>query len=336
MSKKVLITGSGGFIGGFIVDEALRRGYEVWAAVRKSTSRVYLQDERINFIELDFTSEANLKQALADKAAEIGKWDYIVHNLGATKCANFLDFNRINYGYLKLFVETLIELNIVPTKFLMMSTMGVLGEGDEVNYEPFTDKNIPLPNTKYGVSKLKAETFLEMQPDFPFIALRPTGVYGPREKDYYLMIKCIAKGFDFSVGYKKQLLSFIYVKDLARVVFDALESDKVRTKYLIAEGETYTQKQFRNLVKKELHKKFVLPVVLPLWIVKIVSVIAEKIAVAQMKTSTLNRDKFKIMKQRNWKCDITKAREELEFQPEYDLERGLHEAIEWYKQEKWL
>lgn len=52
MSKRVLITGAGGFVGGFIVEESLKRGFETWAAVRRSTSREFLQDDRINFIEL--------------------------------------------------------------------------------------------------------------------------------------------------------------------------------------------------------------------------------------------------------------------------------------------
>ena len=41
---KILVTGASGFIGSFIVEEALNRGMEVWAAVRKSSSKEYLQD----------------------------------------------------------------------------------------------------------------------------------------------------------------------------------------------------------------------------------------------------------------------------------------------------
>ena len=89
MAKKILITGAGGFIGGFIVEEALRRGYETWAAVRKTTNREFLQDSRIHFIELDFTDGNALKAALQQAIAESGgKWHYVVHNLGATKAAN--------------------------------------------------------------------------------------------------------------------------------------------------------------------------------------------------------------------------------------------------------
>ena len=43
----ILITGASGFIGSFIVEEALRQGFETWAAVRKSSSREYLQDSQI-------------------------------------------------------------------------------------------------------------------------------------------------------------------------------------------------------------------------------------------------------------------------------------------------
>ena len=81
MTSKILITGASGFIGSFIVEEALNRGMEVWAAVRRTSSRRYLQDSRINFIELDFDSEERLKEQLGDH-----EFDYIVHAAGVTKC----------------------------------------------------------------------------------------------------------------------------------------------------------------------------------------------------------------------------------------------------------
>lgn len=336
MTKKVLVTGAGGFIGGFIVEEALKRGYDVWAAVRATTSRKYLTDSRIHFIELDFTDAEKLTAALRTAVEEQGKWDYIVHNLGATKCANFADFNTINHEYLKRFIEALRTIDAVPEGFLMMSTMGVMGVGDEKNYTPFTERMIPMPNTKYGLSKLKSETYLQMQSDIPYIAFRPTGVYGPREGDYYLMIKSIAKGFDFSVGFRRQTLTFIYVKDLVTAVFDALESGVRRKSYLIADNGIYSQKEFRNIVKSLLGKKFVLPVIVPIWMLKIACVVAEKVAVAQMKVSTLNRDKFKILKQRNWTCDTSLAKADFGFHPKYSLEEGLKETIDWYKANGWL
>ena len=62
--KKILITGASGFIGSFIVEEALKRGFETWAAVRKSSSRKYLNDSRIHFIELDLGNLDKLEKQL--------------------------------------------------------------------------------------------------------------------------------------------------------------------------------------------------------------------------------------------------------------------------------
>ncbi|MGN1218631.1 MAG: NAD(P)-dependent oxidoreductase, partial [Phocaeicola sp.] len=52
--------------------------------------------------------------------------------------------------------------------------------------------------------------------------------------------------------------------------------------------------------------------------------------------STLNRDKYNIMKQRNWRCDINPVIKELGYKPEYNLERGVKETVSWYKKEGWV
>ena len=258
--KSILITGAGGFIGGFLVEEALRRGYDTWAAVRSTTSREYLKDERIHFIELDYTDQDRLEETLRDHMGEWGRWDYVVHNLGVTKSTNYLDFEQVNYGYLKALADAMRVTNMTPDVFLLMSSLSVMGPGDEQNYQPIKSNDVPLPNTYYGVSKLKAETYLQSLEGFPYTIFRCTGVYGPRERDYYLMIKSIKRGFDFSVGFKKQMLTFIYVKDLAVAVMDALDRGPLHRAYFISENQGYTQQEFRKIVCEELGKKFVIPV----------------------------------------------------------------------------
>ena len=336
MSKRILITGAGGFIGGFIVEEAINRGFETWAAVRGTTSRQFLTDERINFIELDFTDADKLKETLLAEVQRGGKWDYVVHNLGATKCTNYLDFERINYGYMRLLVDTLKEIDAVPQVFLLMSSLSVMGPADDVNYTPFKITDTPQPNTRYGLSKIKAETYLRTQTEIPFTIFRCTGVYGPHERDYYLMMKTIKRGFDFSVGFKKQMLTFIYVRDLARAVVDALEAGAQGRTYFISEDRGYSQKEFRKIVLAKLSKKFVIPITCPLGIVKCVCGIAQWIGKVRGKPSTLNLDKYKILKQRNWLCDTNDAKRDFGFEARYDLEHGVSEAIDWYKDAHWL
>ena len=333
--KKVLVVGAGGFAGGFICEEGLKRGFDVWAGVRESTSRRYLTDDRLKFAVFDFDNPESLATAMNEALPEGEKWDYIVYNLGATKCVNFMDFNKINYLYLQDFCNALRQSGKVPEKMVYMSSLSAMGPGDEKSYSPFTEKQIPMPNTRYGASKLKAEMFLAAS-DIPVVILRPTGIYGPRDRDYFLMFDAIRKGFDFSVGYRKQILSFLYVEDLARAVFDALEKGKAKETYIIGEPEGYSQKEFRKIAGDAVGKKTVVPVRLPLWIVKIVSKIAEKIGVAKGKPSTLNSDKFKIMAQRNWNIDVSKAVADFGFSCRTPLPEGVKKSVEWYKAEGWL
>lgn len=333
--KKVLVVGAGGFAGGFIVEEGLRRGFEIYAGVRETTSRRYLSDPAIKFVTFDFDNPETLRNSLEEAMPGDNKWDWIVYNLGATKAISFSDFSKVNYDYLRNFITALKESGKVPEKFLLMSSLSVLGPKHEKDGNKFRETDIPAPNTKYGASKLKAEMLLQME-GIPYIIFRPTGIYGPRDKDYFLMLQTISKGFDFSAGYKKQLLTFIYIEDLARAIYDALEKAPAGNTYIISEDRSYTQKEFRKIAAQVLGKKRVFSLPLPLWAVKAVSAVAEKWGVARMKPSTLNRDKYNIMKQRNWDADISKAQRDFGFNPQVALEEGLKKAAQWYREEKWL
>lgn len=333
--KRILVVGAGGFAGGFMVSEGLRRGYEVWAGVRATTSRKWLTDERIHFIEFDFDKSYTIADRLKTALPAGEKWDYIVYNLGATKVVRYLDFNRINYEYLRDFLNALKIAEMVPEKFLYMSSLSAMGPKDEKGYSPITEDMIPTPNTRYGSSKLKAEVCL-LSSGVPYIIFRATGIYGPRDHDYFLMFESIKKGVDFSVGFRKQMLTFIYVEDLARAVYDALEKSPTGEIYHISEPRAYTQKEFRKISASEIGKRVVLPVRVPVWGLKMVSWVAEKIGMLRRQPSTLNSDKYHIMKQRNWNVDITKAVEGFGFSPEVPLSEGVKKSVSWYKEEGWL
>lgn len=335
MKKTLLIIGAGGFIGGFIAEEALRRGYDTWAGVRPSTSRRWLDKPGLHIVDFDYDDPDAVAETLRSNTPAPSGWDYIIWNLGATKCANFADFNRINFEYVRSFTGVLRELGMQPERFLYMSSLSALGPGDEKAYTPLRGDTVPQPNTRYGLSKIKAETCLELQPDLRWTIFRPTGVYGPHEKDYLMMIKSIDAGWDFGVGYRRQLLTFIYVADLVDAMFLAIESPAtLHRKYIISEDRAYSQAEFRRMVAERLGKKIVVPVRLPLWAVYAASTVAEKVAALQGKSSTLNRDKFKIMRQRNWACDISDAQRDFGFTPRWPLSRGLDATIAAYRADK--
>ena len=181
---KILVTGASGFIGSFIVEEALKRGFETWAAIRRSSSREWLQDKRIRFIELNLSSKAQLVDQLRGQ-----DFDYVVHAAGVTKCLNKSDFHRINTEGTKNLVDALLEVGMPLKRFVFVSSLSIFGAIKEKQpYEEIRESDTPQPNTEYGRSKLAAEHYLEsLGSRLPYIILRPTGVYGPREKDYFIM-----------------------------------------------------------------------------------------------------------------------------------------------------
>ena len=334
--KKVLVTGASGFIGSFLVEGGLERDMHVWAGVRKTSSRKYLQDKRIRFAELNFGDKPKLKEQLADHQREHGGWDYIIHCAGVTKCLNKEDFDKGNYQATVNFVEALKELDMVPERFMYISSLSIFGPIHEADYAPISEKDEAQPNTAYGVSKLKSEKYLQSLTDFPYVIYRPTGVYGPRERDYFLMAQSVKQHVDFAAGFKRQDITFIYVKDLVQAVYLGAKPEALRRSYFVSDGEVYASSTFSDLIKVELGNPWLLRIKCPLCLLKLISIIAETGAGWMGKPSTLNRDKYNIMKQRNWRCDISPIVNELGFRPEYLLERGVKETIAWYKKEGWL
>ena len=332
----ILITGASGFIGSFIVEEALKRKFAVWAGIRSSSSKKYLRERKIHFLELDFAHPNELRAQLSGHKGTYNKFDYIVHCAGLTKCRDKKEFDLVNYLQTKYFVDTLRELNMVPKQFIYISTLSVFGPVHEKDYAPIKETDICTPNTAYGLSKLKEELYIQSIPGFPYVFYRPTGVYGPREMDYFLMAKSIRNHMDFSVGFKRQDLTFVYVKDIVQAIFLGIEKQISRRAYFLSDGKVYKSSAFSDLIRKELGNPYVIRLRCPLIVLKVVSLLAEFVATRSGKSSTLNSDKYKIMKQRNWQCDITPVMKELGYVPEYDLEKGVKETIAWYKNEGWL
>ena len=341
MNPKILITGASGFIGSFIVEEAIKRGFEVWAAMRKSSSRQFLSDDRIHFIELNLTSEEELKQQLAGHS-----FDYVVHAAGVTKCLDKQDFFRINTEGTQHLVRALLDLEMPLQRLVYISSLSIMGAiREEQPYQEIRESDEARPNTAYGESKLKAEQWLDAvsqeliangQQPLPYVILRPTGVYGPRERDYFMMAKSIKAHTDFAVGFKQQDITFVYVTDVVQAVFLAMEKGKTGRRYFLSDGEVYQSSTFSNLIRQELGNPWWIRITAPVWLLRIITFFGEYLAHLTGKVTALNNDKYNIMRQRNWRCDIEPARQELGYEPQVKLEEGVRRSIKWYKENQWL
>ena len=167
------------------------------------------------------------------------------------------------------------------------------------------------------------------------MVLRPTAVYGPREKDLLLVVKSVHRGMEVYIGSDEQKLSFVYVKDLATLAIGLLDNAKNGEFYNVSDGRAYDRYAFANAIKKATGGK-TWRLQLPKGLIQLVAAAMDKMYSRSSKTPALNLDKVKELTAKDWSCSIEKARLEAGFSPVYDLETGMAETILWYKANRWL
>jgi len=331
-TKKILITGASGFVGSTLVERCLLHypDCEVYAGVRKTSSRTFLQDPKIRFFEMNFSDKEELTNKFRQE-----QFDFVIHNAGATKADKKEIFHRVNCTFTQNFVEALRTANAIPQKFVFMSSIAAYGPADENENGYLMNEDTPSPITAYGESKLAAENYLTAQDDLPYLIFRPTAVYGPKEKDIYTFFTLLNKRLEPYIGFQKQQLTFVYVKDLCDVLLKAAFSEIVKRAYFVADEGVYTAEDLGRIGKAVLNKKTI-KLKVPTGLVRAIATVNERVMGIWGKMPPLNLEKVKELESLNWKCDIRPLKRDFDYQPVYDLEKGLKETLDWYRDNNWL
>jgi nucleoside-diphosphate-sugar epimerase len=325
MKSKLLITGASGFIGYHLILAALEKGFEVHAAVRSGSNIKHLEGLDITLAYLDYRSEYALQKKIKEKG-----WDYIIHAAGITKASSQDEYDDVNAGYAYNLASAAEKAGV--KKMVFVSSLAALGPQEKYTEELITETKKPQPVTAYGRSKLLAEERLKALKDLPLTILRPTAVYGPRERDLFIMMKTINGGLEPYIGKAPQHLSFLHVTDFANIAVNALLLQTTGD-YNLSDGTIYDRYQLAAITKKILNRR-TWKMHIPVPLVRIIASTLEKIS--SKKVPALNRDKLAELMAPGWQLSIEKAANELGFRPKYNLELGLRNTIEWYQANKWL
>ena len=325
---KVLLTGATGFVGSFIAEDLVNQGFSVYITLRKSSSTRWIENIPLEYIYIDLGSRQEIEEVCVKH-----QFDYIIHNAGLTRHPNEKELERVNASILGHFIAVLNQLEYKPQKFIYISSLAAYGSADLQPRAIVKRDSVPKPLTAYGRSKLKAEELLK-NATFSFVCLRPTAVYGPKEKDLLTLFKTLNKGLNVEVG-KGQKLSFIYVKDLSNVIVRCLKKNLKYNHYFVSDGQLYSSSEFSDLILKALKKKAI-KLTLPKIMVKIICRVNDIAGKLLGFHPLLNGDKYHEIAAGSWNCDSSDLWEEIGEMPDYSLEKGVNETVEWYKREGWL
>lgn len=324
---RALVTGASGFIGSNLVDRLLAEGLSVKCLVRRGSDLIWLRDLPVTLVAGDFRDPASLAPAVADT-------DLVFHVAGATRAPHRAAFFQANFEATRNLLRACEQHGPPSQKFIFLSSLSAAGPSSGA---PLTEDQDPQPVSAYGESKLLAErAVLKYSQQRPATIIRPPAVYGPRDRDTFLLIKSIHRGLHVIPGRLVQKVSLVHVHDLVSGILLAARSDRSqgRVYYICGDGH-YDWRTIGEFAGRALDKRF-RTLHVPWWLMRLVALGG---SVASQFTSTptlMSLDKLRDMRQTQWLCSNARAKAEIGFQPDLDLLTGLADAAAWYKGAGWL
>lgn len=327
---KILVTGAAGFIGSHLVDSLVKEGKSVRCLVRRKDSLKFLPKDKVEIIVGDITDKKSLIPAV--KGVEI------IYHLAAKTDFEGKSWEEY-YQPNVLGTKNLIDLAIKEKvkRFVFFSTIRTVGLSDST--KPIDETASYDPQNFYDKSKVEAEKLLlaaYKKNRLPVVILRPSSVYGPRDRGtYYSFFKTIAQGRFFLIGDGKNLVSFVYVGNVVDAALLAGEKNKADGQiYFVNDEKPYTMEELAKTIARAFGKKlpsFRLPTTLGylagysfFYLGKIFG-FKPPLTPERVKNLTIN-----------YIFDINKAKKELGYTPKIGLEEGVKIAADWYKKHGWI
>ncbi|MBC7428099.1 MAG: NAD(P)-dependent oxidoreductase [Bacteriovorax sp.] len=327
---KILVTGASGFVGTHLCERLLKEGHDVFALVR-TPKRFELKNNKLTVIQGD------LDQPILHWVNGLpSDLDTCLHSAGLVHSYLEKEFFRVNAegtGNLVNGLRTKFE----KLHFVLVSSLAAAGPS--LGSEKRTEMDIDFPVSMYGRSKKEAENILKK--DAPSLwtqaIVRPPMVIGPRDSAVLDIFKMVQSGLVIlpGKGSKEKCYSFVCVHDLVETLVLVCEKRKSSLFYS-SNPQATTFDQLIKEIKKQLKKKWIFYIPLPLIFIRILTSILYFIYRLRPHPLRLTPDKYYELKAVNWTCSGKKSEEELGQVYNYDLERTIKVTLNDYKSRSWI
>jgi UDP-glucose 4-epimerase len=302
-----LVTGGAGFIGSHIVDLLIEKGHDVIIIDNLSTGDKANINSKAKFYEMDIINSGISSIFKKEKPG------YVFHmaaqiNLRMSVTDPMFDSETNILGALNI-LENSVKNGV--KKIFFPSSGTIYGEAKIL---PTPEDYAPRPLSPYAINKLTIENYLFyyrsiISSPIDYVVLRLGNIYGPRQSTKgeagviaIFIDKLLNNVPPVIYGDGKQTRDYVYVKDVVHAFILALEKP-ISGHFNISTGkETNVNEIYVRLIKAT-HK-----IISPVYM-------AEK-----------DGDQKRIC------LDRRKALEELEWTPQYDLNSGINETVEWFQQ----
>lgn len=323
----ILVTGANGFVGSHLTEALLAQGYRVRCMVRKSSDCSFIAHLPVEWAYADLQDDTALHQACRGVSA-------ICHNASLTRAVDKETFLRVNTRGTEVLAQAALEVAPNLRRFVYISSQGAAGPS--LDASDYVDEGRPVqPLGWYDQSKLAAEqALLAMKERLPLTIIRPAPVFGPRDRDFFAYFDLVKHHLGLALAGERRI-SLIYVHDLVTLILLALEKEVARGQVYFACNAAHSYREFCESVAEALNKR-TLNISLPLAALKVIALGARVQERLTGQPALLNEQRLLNVRQPYWLCSNGKARRELGFVPEYDLESAVRETANWYLEHGWL
>lgn len=310
-NKKVLVTGSSGFIGSHLTEKLVEMGCEVKAFVKYNFQNDWgwLEHSKVkNDIEI-YTGDIRDYDAVYDAAKDVDVIFHLAALIG------------IPYSYVSplAYIKTNVEgtYNVLQSvrqhnldRAIVTSTSETYGSAQ---YVPIDEDHPMVGQSPYSASKIGADQLAisyHRSFDMPVTIARPFNTYGPRQSARAIIPTIITQILngqkEIKLGNLSPTRDFNYVKDTANGFISLAESKKTIGEITnIGSNFEISMQDTVDLIVKLTGED-----------VKIVT-----------DQERVRPDKSEVDR---LYCDNTKIKELTSWKPEYSLEEGLKETIDWF------
>ena len=319
-TSHILVTGSSGYIAGYLIPHLKSRGYKVTGIDRRLPAHNHVD----MFIHGDLFDRNALRRALETV-------DTVFH-LAAAKDdfgISHDQYFRDNFEATRILVEEGKQRDI--KKWLFLSTVAAMGPSET----PMDEQAALNPSHPYGISKAKAETlFHQLWTEAPanhILIIRPSVVYGIDNyptTNIYRLIDAIYRNRFFMIGDGRVFKSTSYIENLIAAILFLLDQPRpsIQTYIYIDEPVLQTaelvEKIYRYFQKAQPHWS------LPLWFVKPLASVFDALAAVSGINFTITASRIeKFCTPTNFDASAIR---QLGFQQPVSNEDALRTIIGWY------
>jgi nucleoside-diphosphate-sugar epimerase len=328
-----LVTGANGFVGSHVVERLVAQGERVRALVRATSDRRFLDGESVETAVGDVGDASAAGEERLARATEGCRAVY--HVAGVVRARSQEEYDRVNAAGAARIARAAARAGV--RRFVLVSSQAAAGPN--TGAAPRDEAEPERPVTAYGRSKLAGERLVAEAArggSLEVVVVRPPAVYGPRDRAFLMLFRLVSRGLLLLYpGADTQEVSLIHVRDLAAGLALAGERAPAGAIYYLTDGGRATSAALGDTIARALGKR-PLRIVLPTGVGMAAAWASETFGRLSGRPVTLTRERLRQWSAPRWTVSDARARREIGYAPQVDLESGMSETALWYREAGWV